>query len=302
MREEVLLIHDYCPCCLKPKPGGSSLAHRDDARIDRLQALHAQKNSLRLLDFSKVGECCAKECQIRCMVCGFPVLMGFEPGFEDARRFTVERDWEGMRELSEECGARFAEGWNRLVHLCCAVRTKCGCWIPRQLNRFCPVHDRKQEVKRVEKRREMVEKQPSSAWTGLMGQMKQAVPKPKKVKRKPGDPKPKKKKKNPVVVKKSPPKPVKKSPPKPVEMSPPPSRCRDDGSYRKKRRPEFDDAPKREWLSHDAWVERKRAEQVEAWGGFDESRHGYFRVDGELIYRHPNGRVYPATGVDQFDE
>ena len=33
---------------------------------------------------------------------------------------------------------------------------------------------------------------------------------------------------------------------------------------------------------------------------FDQYRHGYYRVKGQLMYRFPDGSVHPATGVDEF--
>jgi len=35
--------------------------------------------------------------------------------------------------------------------------------------------------------------------------------------------------------------------------------------------------------------------------GFDPAVHGYWRTkDGGMVYKHPDGRVTPATGVDAF--
>lgn len=33
---------------------------------------------------------------------------------------------------------------------------------------------------------------------------------------------------------------------------------------------------------------------------FDVTRHGYYRVKGQLMYRFPDGSLHPATGVDEF--
>lgn len=33
---------------------------------------------------------------------------------------------------------------------------------------------------------------------------------------------------------------------------------------------------------------------------WQEEKHGYFLGKEGLFYRHPNGRVYPASGVDSF--
>jgi hypothetical protein len=33
---------------------------------------------------------------------------------------------------------------------------------------------------------------------------------------------------------------------------------------------------------------------------FDPWKHGYFRVKNKLMYKAPDGRYYPATGVDSF--
>lgn len=35
-------------------------------------------------------------------------------------------------------------------------------------------------------------------------------------------------------------------------------------------------------------------------GGWDEYAHGYFLVNGQQMYKHPDGRVLPCSGVDSF--
>ena len=35
-------------------------------------------------------------------------------------------------------------------------------------------------------------------------------------------------------------------------------------------------------------------------GAWDDSKHGYFMINGSLRYKHPNGVTYAATGVDTF--
>ena len=35
-------------------------------------------------------------------------------------------------------------------------------------------------------------------------------------------------------------------------------------------------------------------------GYFDISKHGYWRSRGQLVYKTPDGRTLPATGVDNF--
>ena len=238
----MLVIHDYCPGCIKPKKGCSTIVSQNDPRIDALQEMHSRGNCLRVMDFQRPGSFCAREriCHICCLVCGSPVIMGFEAVFEEMKQLMKGEKWDGMRELTEECDARFAEGWNRPVHICCAIRVpKCGCWIPRQPHRVCPLHTKRMPIKKEEKPAHTME---DNAWTGLMSQMKTDAPKPTK---------------------------------------------------------RAASKPKKE----DAWLERRRSDHLSLWDGFDEAKHGYFRVRGELVYRHKNGRTYKATGVaDQFDE
>jgi hypothetical protein len=241
----MLVIHDYCPGCIKAKRGCSSTVPKNDPRIDPLQEMHSRDNFLRVLDFTRPGSFCRREkvCHIRCLVCGFPVIMGFEPAFEEVKRCMIEGKWDEMRELTEECDARFAEGWNRPVHIGCAIRVpKCGCWIPRQANRVCPLHTKRMTIKKEEKTDPTME---DNAWAGLMSQMKTDAPK--------------KALKKPIPTK-----------------------------------------PKKE----DAWLERRRNDQLSLWAGFDEAKHGYFFVRGSLVYRHQNGRTYNGvTGAgDQFDQ
>ena len=41
-------------------------------------------------------------------------------------------------------------------------------------------------------------------------------------------------------------------------------------------------------------------ESVQPQHCWDDSKHGYWMIKGQLCYKHPNGRVYLATGVDEF--
>jgi hypothetical protein len=292
----LLLRHDYCPGCLRG--GGSSLAPRDDPRIDRLQALHAQRtNQLRLLDLSRPGAFCANErvCQIRCLVCGSAVVMGHEGEFEEAARCMRGRDWPAARALAEEIGARFAEGWNRLVHTCCGVRAPvCGCFIPRQLHGSCPLHTKGvNKTKTIVQKKAMQAKKPD--WSGVMCKLQPAPPCQAPAKKAPAK---KAIAKKPIVAKK----PIAKSEEREDFGSRRPRWAgrgvRDDGSAAGGA---WEQPAKRRWLSHEEWAEKKRAEQVDLDGGFDERRHGYYRINGELCYKHKNGQTYRATGVDQFD-
>ena len=49
-----------------------------------------------------------------------------------------------------------------------------------------------------------------------------------------------------------------------------------------------EDNTPRQYVSRDQW---------------DDMKHGYFRCNGKLIYKHPNGTIYcnGVTGVDRFD-
>jgi hypothetical protein len=49
-----------------------------------------------------------------------------------------------------------------------------------------------------------------------------------------------------------------------------------------------EDNTPRHYVSRDAW---------------DDAKHGYFRCNGKLIYKHPNGTIYcnGVTGADRFD-
>jgi hypothetical protein len=55
------------------------------------------------------------------------------------------------------------------------------------------------------------------------------------------------------------------------------------------------------WLPRDEWLARKRAQPSED-NGFDIRVHGYWLTRSRgLVYRCPDGRELPATGVDAFE-
>lgn len=58
-------------------------------------------------------------------------------------------------------------------------------------------------------------------------------------------------------------------------------------------------AGKRAWLSRDDWLAKRRREEAPD-DGFDIRAHGYWRTKAGLVYRCPDGRELPATGVDAF--
>ena len=62
------------------------------------------------------------------------------------------------------------------------------------------------------------------------------------------------------------------------------------------------EGPARAWLPRDEWLAQQHRRCIEAEGGFDPHVHGYWltRARG-LVYRSPDGRELPATGVDAFN-
>jgi hypothetical protein len=66
--------------------------------------------------------------------------------------------------------------------------------------------------------------------------------------------------------------------------------------------PEFGDGGgKRAWIPHDEWVAQRRRAETGA-DGFDIKTHGYWLTKSRgLVFRCPDGRELPATGVDSFD-
>ena len=67
------LLHDFCPCCFKPKIGSFSVIDKSDPRVDNVQYYHAveNRNGLRILDLARPGEACecSAACNMTCMVC-----------------------------------------------------------------------------------------------------------------------------------------------------------------------------------------------------------------------------------------
>lgn len=58
-------------------------------------------------------------------------------------------------------------------------------------------------------------------------------------------------------------------------------------------------AGKRAWLSRDDWLSKRRREDT-ADDGFDIRVHGYWLTREGLVFKCPDGRRLPATGVDAF--
>ena len=104
----------------------------------------------------------------------------------------------------------------------------------------------------------------AAGWSSLMVRMKPDAPKG-SLKRKPAIP-------------------VKKAPP------PPEKKTYSDG-----------EPQKRAWLPREEWLAQRKRESQGA-DGFDIQVHGYWLTKSRgLVYRCPDGREFPATGVDSFD-
>ena len=109
------------------------------------------------------------------------------------------------------------------------------------------------------------EQDPTAAWTGLMAKMKSDAPK-KALKR--------------------PPKNKSNKPKKPAGGKSSSDEARKPLSEKHKK-----------WLEREQWMARKRTLP----NGFDDQVHGYWRSKEGLFYKHPDGRVTPATGVDAWE-
>jgi hypothetical protein len=60
-------------------------------------------------------------------------------------------------------------------------------------------------------------------------------------------------------------------------------------------------AARRAWLPREEWLASKRRQDAEP-NGFDVRVHGYWLTRSRgLVYRCPDGRELPATGVDAFE-
>ena len=86
---------------------------------------------------------------------------------------------------------------------------------------------------------------------------------------------------------------LKKKPAAPVKKAAPPEKkTYTDGA---------DEPPKRAWLPREEWLAQRKRDTQGA-DGFDIQVHGYWLTRSRgLVYRCPDGRELPATGVDSFD-
>lgn len=114
----------------------------------------------------------------------------------------------------------------------------------------------------------------SAAWAGLLGRMKPDAPKGalKRAQRKG-------------------PAPARARPPETPPATPAKRTSPEDGGG----------GGKRPWLPRDEWVAQRRREEAGP-DGFDVRVHGYWLTKSRgLVFRCPDGRELPATGVDAFD-
>ena len=87
---------------------------------------------------------------------------------------------------------------------------------------------------------------------------------------------------------------LKRKPTIPVKKAPPPpeKKTYSDGAG---------EPQKRAWLPREEWLAQRKRESQGA-DGFDIQVHGYWLTKARgLVYRCPDGREFPATGVDSFD-
>jgi hypothetical protein len=72
----ILVVHNFCPCCYSGQQLGTSMISELDPRIDQLQLACARifKSNMRVLDLTKPGEKCARNCSVICLVCSFKLV------------------------------------------------------------------------------------------------------------------------------------------------------------------------------------------------------------------------------------
>ena len=271
-------------------------------------------------------DCISGKILIPAQVCARPVLHSDDLDFDLAISYLRpldSRDDEPkrmsvLRQIARRNGCRMTSRWNTFVHIRqalffwienagpshlhpwrrCAVRSPtCQCWIPSGAS-GCTVHPyvprKVTEASKARKRwgrmldsdpeddppvteprpvpsrhhiatpavpRPTSPKKEEKPWSGLLVRMKPDAPKGA----------------------------LKRVPRKPAPA--PAKKVYSDGT---------EQAPRRAWLPREEWLaQRKKQEQSE--DGFDIRVHGYWLTRSRgLVYRCPDGRELPATGVDAF--
>jgi hypothetical protein len=147
-------MRDFCPLCLRggvPEHGASlKVVDPEQAETSRLL------RGLPLLNLAAAGTPCASPCRMTCLVCGHAAVFGCETEFKDVidaieqhesdvlearvevleglRGFSflgktlmadVERRF--RRKLARQWGLAWHPRWQRVTHLRCLKRAKCGC-------------------------------------------------------------------------------------------------------------------------------------------------------------------------------
>lgn len=327
------LIHGYCPACFKPNKNEFSEISLDDSRLDKVQVFHAldKRNGLRLLDLSNHGksEVCSAGCQMLCLVCAQPVLFSDEDDFDLAINHLCPSDFQEdeprrqsvLRRIAIRKGLRLTSRWSTFVHARlvaflwletrgaripthltlsrCAVRSRtCSCWIP-STSSGCTTHPfvpRKGRETSKQRRRwgRMLDSDPEDDPPMMIHPQMSVQVAP--VSTKPASstspaPKACDKTWSNLMVRMKPDAPKGALKKVPRKKEPTPKKVYSDGST---------ESQKREWLPRDEWLaQRKKTEQGD--DGFDIRVHGYWLTKNRgLVYRCPDGRELPATGVDAF--
>lgn len=165
----VLLLHGYCPYCLKGHPGrsGASWYPENDERVDKEQLrLSRGGNNIPPLDMKAPGKPCRPKqmCRMTCMVCGKSMANGDEPRFKKLATILENFESEAL-EIDEQVdmqllantmkkdlstkrakvlsanGMAWIDAWSRPVHANCAKTTPCRCTVPTCAT-TCPTHTR----------------------------------------------------------------------------------------------------------------------------------------------------------------
>jgi hypothetical protein len=163
----VLLLHGYCPYCLKGHPGRSGASWRREDEVDKEQVrLSREGNNVQPLDMARPGKPCKPKqmCRMTCMVCGKSMANGDEPKFK--KLATILENFESQAlEIDEQVdmqllantmkkdlsikrakvlsvhGMSWIDAWSRPVHTRCAKTTPCRCTVPVSAT-TCPTHAR----------------------------------------------------------------------------------------------------------------------------------------------------------------
>lgn len=177
----VCLLRNFCPLCFRGSACSPCRVPAASTDIDQEQAECSKGNgTVPLLDMRAEGTACDPPCKFVCLICGGVMALACEPEFEQALdavekheeeelelRMEVQESMPYMRNLAASMamdlehrfakqlfrlGMAFHPRWKRLVHHACLRRAPCNCLLTR-FTETCPKHPRSKQKYAARKQR-----------------------------------------------------------------------------------------------------------------------------------------------------